>query len=51
MFALELRGLEETSAQLSGYPAALQAALSAKAAELAAASPTWSRTTSLPGPC
>jgi len=35
MFALELDGLEETSAQLEGYPAALQAALSAKAAELA----------------
>ncbi len=37
MFALELEGLEETSAQIEGYPAALQAALGAKAAELAAA--------------
>jgi phage gpG-like protein len=37
MFALELHGLEETSAQIEGYPAALQAALSAKATELAAA--------------
>ncbi|HTZ67933.1 MAG TPA: hypothetical protein VMB83_10790 [Roseiarcus sp.] len=37
MFALALEGLEETSAQFDGYPAALQAALGAKAAELAAA--------------
>ena len=37
MFALQLEGLEETSARIEGYPAALQAALSAKAAELAAA--------------
>ena len=37
MFALELHGLEETSAQIEGYPAALQAALSAKATELATA--------------
>jgi phage gpG-like protein len=37
MLALELEGLEETSTRLSGYPAALQAALSVKAAELAAA--------------
>jgi phage gpG-like protein len=37
MFALELEGLEETNAQLDGYPAALQAALGAKATELAAA--------------
>jgi phage gpG-like protein len=37
MFALELNGLEETRAQFDGYPAALQAALSAKAAELAGA--------------
>jgi phage gpG-like protein len=37
MFALALEGLEETSARLNGYPAALQAALGAKAAELAAA--------------
>jgi phage gpG-like protein len=37
MLALELEGLEETSAQIEGYPAALRAALSAKAAELAAA--------------
>ncbi len=37
MFALALEGLEETSARLEGYPAALQAALGARAAELAAA--------------
>jgi phage gpG-like protein len=37
MFVLELNGLEETRAQLDVYPAALQTALSAKAAELAAA--------------
>lgn len=37
MFALALDGLEETSARLDGYPAALQAALAAKADELAAA--------------
>jgi phage gpG-like protein len=37
MFALELDGLAETSARLEGYPAVLQAALSVKAAELAAA--------------
>jgi phage gpG-like protein len=37
MFALELDGLEQTSARLEGYPAALQAALGAKAGELAAA--------------
>jgi phage gpG-like protein len=37
MFALALEGLEETSARLNGYPAALQAALGAKASELAAA--------------
>jgi phage gpG-like protein len=37
MFALEFEGLEETSARLESYPAALQAALSAKAVELAAA--------------
>jgi phage gpG-like protein len=37
MFALELEGLEETRAQFDGYPAALQAALGVKAAELAAA--------------
>jgi phage gpG-like protein len=37
MSALEVRGLEETSARLDAYPAALQAALSAKATELAAA--------------
>jgi phage gpG-like protein len=37
MFALEFDGLEETRAQFDVYPAALQAALSAKAAELAAA--------------
>ena len=37
MSALEVQGLEETRAQLDAYPAALQAALSAKATELAAA--------------
>jgi phage gpG-like protein len=37
MFALDLDGLEETSARLDGYPAALQAALGAKADELASA--------------
>jgi phage gpG-like protein len=37
MFALELEGLDETSARLEGYPAALQAALGGKATELAAA--------------
>jgi phage gpG-like protein len=37
MFALDLDGLEQTSARLDGYPAALQAALVAKADELAAA--------------
>jgi phage gpG-like protein len=36
MFALALDGLEETSTRFEGYPAALQAALSAKTAELAA---------------
>jgi phage gpG-like protein len=36
MFALEVRGLDETSARLDAYPAALQAALGAKATELAA---------------
>ncbi len=37
MSGLEVRGLEETSARLDAYPAALQAALGAKATELAAA--------------
>jgi phage gpG-like protein len=37
MFALEVRGLDETSARLDAYPAALQAALGAKATELATA--------------
>lgn len=37
MFALEVEGLDETNARLDGYPAALQAALGDKAAELAAA--------------
>ena len=37
MFALDLDGLEQTSAQIEGYPAALQAALGAKADELASA--------------
>jgi phage gpG-like protein len=37
MLSLALAGVGETSAKLDGYPAALQAALSAKAGELAAA--------------
>jgi phage gpG-like protein len=37
MFALELDGLEDASARLEAYPAALTAALDAKVAELAAA--------------
>jgi phage gpG-like protein len=37
MFALTLEGLEEASARLETYPAALAAALDAKATELAAA--------------
>jgi phage gpG-like protein len=37
MFALELDGLEEAVARLDAYPAALDAALAAKAGELAAA--------------
>ena len=37
MSAVTLAGIEETSARLESYPAALQAALSAKADELAAA--------------
>jgi phage gpG-like protein len=37
MSALEIRGLEETSARFDAYPAALQAALGAKATDLAAA--------------
>ena len=37
MFALTLDGLEDASARLESYPAALAAALDAKAAELAAA--------------
>jgi phage gpG-like protein len=37
MCALEVRGLEETSARFDAYPAALQAALGANATELAAA--------------
>jgi phage gpG-like protein len=37
MFALELDGLEEASERLEAYPAAVAAALEAKAAELAAA--------------
>jgi phage gpG-like protein len=36
MFALEIRGLDETSARFDAYPVALQAALGAKATELAA---------------
>ena len=35
MFALEVRGLDEASARFDAYPAALQAALGAKATELA----------------
>jgi phage gpG-like protein len=37
MFAVELNGLDETNSQLDAYPAALSAALGAKAAELASA--------------
>jgi phage gpG-like protein len=37
MSAIEVRGLQETSAQFDAYPAALQAALGAKTTELAAA--------------
>ena len=37
MFTLEVRGLDETSARFDAYPAALQAALGAKATELATA--------------
>jgi phage gpG-like protein len=37
MSGLEVQGLEETRAQFDAYPAALQTALSAKGAELAAA--------------
>ena len=37
MFTLEVQGLDETSARFDAYPAALQAALGAKATELATA--------------
>jgi phage gpG-like protein len=37
MFALEVRGLDETSARFDAYPAALRDALGAKATELATA--------------
>jgi phage gpG-like protein len=37
MATLEIRGLDETSARFDAYPAALQAALGAKATELASA--------------
>jgi phage gpG-like protein len=37
MFALDIEGLDETSARLEAFPAALGAALAAKAAELASA--------------
>ena len=37
MFALEIRGLDEGSARFDAYPVALQAALGAKATEIAAA--------------
>jgi phage gpG-like protein len=37
MFALELNGLEQANARFEAYPAALTAALDAKAAQLAAA--------------
>jgi len=37
MFAIELNGVEETSARLDGLPARLASAISAKAIELAAA--------------
>lgn len=49
MFALALDGLEETSARLEGYPAALQAALGAKADELAAALADLVKTDKLSG--
>jgi phage gpG-like protein len=49
MFALELDGLDETSARLDAYPAALGAALAAKAAELAAALVDRVRTDKLAG--
>jgi phage gpG-like protein len=37
MFTLDVRGVDETSARFDAYPAALQAALGAKATELATA--------------
>lgn len=49
MFSLALDGLGETSARLEGYPAALQAALGAKADELAAALADLVKTDKLSG--
>ena len=49
MFAAELEGLEEAAARLDGYPAALSAALAAKASELAAALADRVRTDKLAG--
>ena len=49
MFSVALDGLGETSARLEGYPAALQAALGAKADELAAALADLVKTDKLSG--
>ena len=49
MFSLALDGLGETSGRLEGYPAALQAALGAKADELAAALADLVKTDKLSG--
>ncbi|RBP15873.1 bacteriophage HK97-gp10 putative tail-component [Roseiarcus fermentans] len=49
MFALELDGLDEAAARLDGCPAALRAALAAKAVELAAALADRVRTDKLSG--
>ena len=51
MFALELEGLDEASARLDAYPAALQAALDAKATELAAALADLVKNDKLSGGC
>lgn len=49
MFAIELDGLAETGARLDAYPAALRAALAAKANELAAPLADRVRNDKLPG--
>ena len=49
MFALELDGLDATSARFNAYPSELAAALAAKAAELAAALADRVRTDKLSG--